>query len=130
MRILAVKMYDKNTGELLGTYNSVKEAAKKTGINKSTINANLYERTRAVYKKYYFTRVCRDTTPVIREPVGGRGKSVDMYDYNTKEYIKTYPSISAAAFDIGSRASNISANLMGNTKSVKNKRYYFKYHYD
>lgn len=51
---------------------------------------------------------------------------VDMYDANTRRWIKSYPSITEASLDTGISVSSISKNLRGDLRAVGNRKYYFR----
>ena len=129
--MIEVKMYDNKTGELIATYNSVGEAALETGISKSSISANLRGRVKTVRKKQFYFRSDQVEYKPVEKPKKRESKNkkaIDLYDYKTDEFIRTYSSLTEAAEDLGLRPANISQNLKGETKSLKKKQYYFKYH--
>ena len=51
MRTVKVDMYEAQTGKLIKSYPSIKDAAADTGINKNCISNNLRGRLRTVCKK-------------------------------------------------------------------------------
>lgn len=72
------------------------------------------------YNTHYGTRCqkIKDNSPLK--------KSVDLYKYNTDEFIGTYDSITKVAEEIGATVSNICATLHG--RRNHSKGYYLKFH--
>lgn len=87
-----VNMYNTLTNELLGTYGSIIEANKETGVAKTTI-ARQAKYHRPVRKPFYF-RYVDDKTTVMNNIIG-------MFDYNTDRLLGKYFSFSHAAKETG-----------------------------
>lgn len=87
-----VNMYGTLTNELLGTYGSIKEAGKLTGIATTTI-ARQTKYHRPVRKPFYF-RYIDDKTTVVNEIIG-------MFDRKTDKLLGKYFSPANAAKETG-----------------------------
>lgn len=85
---MPVIMYDTFTNEIIGEYESISEAVKKTGLNKTTI-CRQAKYHRPVRKPYYF-RYKDDETAVSNQIVG-------QFDYETDRLIGTYYNIGSAS---------------------------------
>lgn len=87
-----VNMYNTLTNELLGTYGSIIEANKITGVAKTTI-ARQAKYHRPVRKPFYFRYVDDETTVV--------NKIIGMFDRNTDKLLGAYFSPANAAKETG-----------------------------
>lgn len=87
-----VNMYNTLTNELLGTYGSIIEANKITGVAKTTI-ARQAKYHRPVRKPFYFRYVDDETTVV--------NKIIGMFDRETDKLLGTYFSSANAAKETG-----------------------------
>lgn len=109
-----VNMYNTLTNELLGTYGSIIEAEKATGIAKSTI-ARQAKYHRPVRKPFYF-RYIDDKTTVVNEIVG-------MFDRKTNKLLGTYFSPANAAKETGCNPKTIGCQLkLGRKPKNDNKK--------
>lgn len=97
-----VNMYDTLTNKLLGTYGSIIEANKITGVAKTTI-ARQAKYHRPVRKPFYF-RYIDDKTTVVNKIIG-------MYDRNTDKLLGTYFSPANAAKETGYNEKTIGQQL-------------------
>lgn len=102
-----VSMYDTLTNELLGTYGSIIEANKATGVAKTTI-ARQAKYHRPVRKPFYF-RYVDDKTTVVNKIIG-------MFDRETDKLLGTYFSPANAAKETGYSAKTISQQLQRGRK--------------
>lgn len=117
-----VNMYDTLTNKLLGTYGSIKEAGRLTGISTTTI-ARQAKYHRPVRKPFYF-RYADDKTTVINKIIG-------MFDRNTDKLLGTYFSPANAAKETGYNEKTISQQLRlgrkpkGTSKQCKDAYFMF-----
>lgn len=126
MKPIKVDMYEAQTGKLIKSYPSIKEAAADTGIYKSCISNNIRGRRRTVCKKQYYFR---------SEQVEYQGKpKSDMHNfkgfpikaYCDGAYIGTFQSSKEAAETLNISRALISYCLNGKIRRAK-KKYYFRF---
>lgn len=118
---MPVNMYNTLTNELLGTYGSIKEAGRLTGIATTTI-ARQAKYHRPVRKPFYF-RYIDDKTTVINEIIG-------MFDRKTDKLLGTYFSPANAAKETGYNVKTITQQCYLKRKPMdcqKNLDVYFMF---
>lgn len=117
-----VNMYDTLTNEVIGTYGSIIEASKATGLPKTTI-ARQAKYHRPVRKPFYF-RYTNDETTVDNKIIG-------MFDRNTDKLLGTYFSAANAAKETGYNEKTIGQQLRlgrkpkGTSKQCKDTYFMF-----
>lgn len=112
-RLKRVGQYDKN-GRLVKVWSCIAEAAETLDI----IDKNIYRATNTLgkYKEYYWRLFRGDSKIQKKDYICGT--SVDQYTLDG-DYIRTFPSMSAAVRFIGAHnSSNISACCRGKCKSA------------
>ena len=103
-----VNMYKTTTNELLGTYGSIIEASKETGIEKTTISRQAKYK-RPVRKPYYFRYVDDEDCQTPNKIIG-------CFNFNTDELVGIYYNEAEASVNTGVNVRAISTHLVKGRK--------------
>ena len=115
---IPVKMYNSATNELLGTYGSIREASRETGIVASTI-ARQAKYKRPVRKPYYFRYA--DDIDCIKQPL------IAMCDYDSDMVLDTYFCVPSAAKQSSTSGKTIRDQLKNGKPIHRFSNIYFRY---
>ena len=111
-----VAQYDLN-GQLLGVFKSIKAAATAIDARPSDISSCLSGEQRTAYG--FMWRYAQDAPENIEayRRVSARAKPVGQYEIKTMTKLKVYPSIIAAATELGVNASTLQSAACGRSKT-------------
>nr|DAI49412.1 MAG TPA: intron associated endonuclease [Caudoviricetes sp.] len=104
-------------GQRLGVFKSIKAAALAIGVRSSDISSCLSgeQRTACGFMWRYAQDAPENIEPYRRVPA--RSKPVGQYEIKTMTKLKVYPSITAAAAELGVRVSTLQSAACGRSKT-------------
>lgn len=121
---ISVQMYDTKSNKYLGSYGSISEAARETGISKTTISRQA-KYHRPVRKEVYFRYSDDESVKNMRD----QDTTIYVYDYHTNQLLHTCANKSQASNVTGICTKTITSHLInGKPKETKSLKYYFSKH--
>lgn len=121
---MPVQMFKTDTNEYLGTYGSISEAARETGIPKNTISRQA-KYHRPVRKEVYFRYADDESVKPLQE----KDMRIYVYDYQTDKLLYECNNKSHASRVTGMCTKTITSHLInGKPKGIKSLKYYFTNH--
>ena len=116
--MIEVKVYNAETDELIGTFDSINLASYECGVSASAIKNNILGKTEHIKGMYF-----RSDSEIVNKPKNHY--NVYMFDAQTGELLNTFDTLSQAAKETGIDNTTIHHNITGITKTVCKKRYVF-----
>lgn len=116
--MIEVKVYDSNTDELIGVYDSINIASYECEVSANAIKNSILGKTTSIKGMYFRSE------DKINQPKNHY--KIDMYDAKTGELLNTFDYLEQAANETGISKVNIWRNLKGIQKTVCKKQYIFK----